>query len=123
MSIKSNNKYIEELTVEQLFNNGQYSIPIYQRNYAWGEPEVVQLLQDVMDVSTQHQEGSYYIGSLVVDRRQNGEFEIIDGQQRHTTLCVLLSVLKNEYNQHIQSIRQINLSFDSRPKSDRTLNS
>ncbi|WP_133407032.1 DUF262 domain-containing protein [Parashewanella tropica] len=115
------NKEIEELSVSQLFCEQTYVIPIYQRNYAWGEPEVEQLLQDVMDVAMQNSTSDYYIGSLVAYRRENGEFETIDGQQRHTTLSILLAVLKNEFEQDLGKVDHINLGFDSRPKSDQTL--
>ncbi|MCW7555092.1 DUF262 domain-containing HNH endonuclease family protein [Endozoicomonas gorgoniicola] len=119
----SRNQYedIEELSVAKLFCSHKYVIPIYQRNYAWSEPEVEQLIQDVMDVALQNSESDYYLGSLVTYRRDNGLFETIDGQQRHTTLSILLSVLKNEFKQDLGDIDHINLGFDSRPKSDQTL--
>ena len=112
---------ISELSVSGLFRQHKYVIPIYQRNYAWGEPEVEQLIQDVMDGALQNSESDYYIGSLVAYRRKNGEFETIDGQQRHTTLSILLAVLKHEFGQDLGDIDHINLGFDSRPKSDLTL--
>lgn len=112
---------LRELSVAQLFQNDDYMIPAYQRNYAWGEPEIVQLIQDIMDVAMQKKTDDYYIGSLVVYRRADGCFETIDGQQRHTTLSILLAVLKNEYRQAINGIDHSNLGFDSRKVSDRTL--
>ncbi len=112
---------LRELSVARLFLHDDYIIPAYQRNYAWGEPEVVQLIQDIMDVAVQKKTDDYYIGSLVVYRRADGCFEIIDGQQRHTTLSILLAVLKNEYRQAINGIDHSNLGFDSRKVSDRTL--
>ena len=114
------NKNIQELSIKQLFQNENYTIPIYQRNYAWSEPEVEQLIQDVLDSATSNEQESYYIGSLVVFQRKDLTFEIIDGQQRHTTLCILLSALKNKYSQDLNFIK-INLNFDSRPKSAKTL--
>lgn len=112
---------ITELSIAELFSSEQYVIPIYQRNYAWGEPEVEQLIQDVMDVAEQKNKSDYYVGSLVTYSRENGDFETIDGQQRHTTLSILLSVLKNEFKQDIGDVSRINLNFDSRPKSAQTL--
>jgi hypothetical protein len=113
---------IQELSVAELFQQDEYIIPIYQRNYAWGEPEVEQLLQDILDVSTQHEiKSTYYIGSLVVHERSAGIFETIDGQQRHTTLGVILSVLKHKLPTELTRITKVNLGFDSRPKSARTL--
>lgn len=112
---------LSELSVSQLFLHDDYMIPAYQRNYAWGEPEIVQLIQDIMDVAMQKKTDDYYIGSLVVYHRLDGCFETIDGQQRHTTLSILLAVLKNEYGQAISGINHSNLGFDSRKVSDRTL--
>lgn len=117
---------VKELSVAELFQSGRYTIPIYQRNYAWGEPEVKQLIRDVLDTAERkHEDGAnryYYIGSLVVYRREGNDiYETIDGQQRHTTLGILLAVLKNAFQQKIDPIEYINLEFDSRKKSERTL--
>jgi hypothetical protein len=114
---------VTELSITELFSEGEYIIPIYQRNYAWGEPEVEQLLQDIMDVAEQADEHhkSYYIGSLVAYRRKDGNFETIDGQQRHTTLSIIISALRNEFSLAVNDITRSNLGFDSRPKSDETL--
>jgi uncharacterized protein with ParB-like and HNH nuclease domain len=116
-------KYLDELSVERLFSEGQYIIPIYQRNYAWGEPEIEQLIQDILDVAKQSDKADYYIGSLVVNDRNNAIYETIDGQQRHTTLSIILAALKNKFDEPIAGIIRSNLSFDSRPKSDQTLRS
>ena len=75
-----------EFNVENIFKY-KYLIPIYQRNYAWGKDEIEALLEDIKG----SKEG-YFIGSLVV--REKGEFfEVIDGQQRLTTLFLILKHL------------------------------
>src|SRR5690554_3177615 len=86
---------IEQYSVSELLNGEvDYLIPMYQRNYAWGEAEITQLTQDVLDELLKH-DGStdaftpYYIGTLVVFRKLEGAgerplFEVIDGQQRLT---------------------------------------
>lgn len=114
------NKEPTELTVESLFAAGQYIIPIYQRNYAWGKTEIEQLLQDLMDAASQTVQKDYYLGSLVVHQRQNGQYEVIDGQQRHTTLSILIAVLKN-INKHNPISQQTNLTFEHRSLSSKTL--
>lgn len=124
---------VTELSITDLFSEGEYIIPIYQRNYAWGEPEVEQLLQDILDVAKQADIHSmenaqskpklYYIGSLVAYKRKDGNFETIDGQQRHTTLSIIISALRNEFSLATNNITRSNLGFDSRPKSDETLRS
>ncbi|MEF1337557.1 DUF262 domain-containing protein, partial [Vibrio rotiferianus] len=131
---------VEELSVEKLFDSKtQYVIPIYQRNYAWGAPEIEQLIQDISDAaglitqsdgSDTFEQGKYYLGSLVVYQREKQSYrsevvyETIDGQQRHTTLSILLAYLRNKkvLDESEQQKLAINLTFDSRPKSSRALN-
>ena len=60
----------------------KYVIPLYQRNFAWRNEEISQLLQDLVDACESAENHNYYIGSLVTLKRHNGEFEVIDGQQR-----------------------------------------
>ncbi|MCX6162895.1 MAG: DUF262 domain-containing protein, partial [Ignavibacteriae bacterium] len=91
---------ITELNIKDLLSTGKYVIPIYQRNYAWSEPEVTQLIQDIVDFSKKESNSNYYIGTLVVFNRKEANnivFETIDGQQRLTTLIILLSAIKNNY--------------------------
>lgn len=119
---------LEILSIEQLFSSGEYVIPIYQRNYAWGEAEINQLIRDIYDFSKNQDNSNkdYFIGSLVVfERKENDKtlFETIDGQQRLTTLNILLSVLHREFH-HVLSDPidfSLNLRFDSRKKSTRTI--
>lgn len=85
---------IEALSVRELFNQGKYSIPIYQRNYAWSMEQVGQLIQDVANAACKNVNNNYYIGNLIVDRHRDGVFETIDGQQRLTTLFIILSALR-----------------------------
>ena len=63
---------VRELSIQDLLKGeASYLIPMYQRNYAWEEAEITQLIQDVID--SQRKGGKYYIGTLVVDRQQRGE--------------------------------------------------
>ena len=115
---------VAALTVSQLFRSGHYTIPIYQRNYAWGQEEIEQLIQDIWDVARQNRgDNHYFIGSLVVAQRGLDRYETIDGQQRHTTLSILLAVLKHAFDLALPDITNINLHFDCRDKSDATLSS
>lgn len=125
----SNNGDIKELTITDVFNSDKYVIPRYQRNYAWEEKEITQLIQDVLDFALDEDksEANYYIGTLVVyERSHNGHtyYETIDGQQRLTTLNLLISAFKRNFH-HIKNVKdfdfQLNLTFDSRVKSTNTL--
>lgn len=94
-----------------IFKSVNYYIPLYQRDYAWEEKQIVQLIEDIDDVNLGE---NYYIGSLIVANR-NGLFEVVDGQQRLTTLFLLLSYLGlNEGNEEA-------LSFSCRENSNYTL--
>lgn len=86
----------ELLTVSELFDHGSvYTVPIYQRNYAWRAPQIEQLISDIQDAVVR-QESGYFLGNLVVTPRdQHSGFEVIDGQQRLTTLYLLLTFLEN----------------------------
>lgn len=118
------NESIQALNVQSLLENKQkYFIPMYQRNYAWGEQEIDQLILDIQDY--QHKNQKYYIGTLVVFEHSNGSYEIIDGQQRFTTLTLLAICLKRLSKEEkivldMSWFNQFNLDFESRPKSSLT---
>jgi len=118
----TNNEEIKELSIKTLFNgNDEYLIPIYQRNYAWTNAEVEQLVMDIHGYSNKEQ--NYYIGTLVVFEKivhNKKVFETIDGQQRLTTLSILLSVLKNEYKDTELKFHHL-LKYESREISTDTL--
>lgn len=110
------NTELKELSVAQLLvsSDMQFQIPIYQRNYAWQKDEITALVQDVYDAWRKNSTSVYYIGTLVTHTIRKDEFEIIDGQQRLTTICLLLKVLNVNIN--------INkLTFRAREKSNRTM--
>ncbi|ENW99033.1 hypothetical protein F900_02718 [Acinetobacter modestus] len=129
------NEPIQVLKVKALFENKQtYIIPMYQRNYAWGEKEIDQLILDIQDYQKQtdqlnqgqtQENKKYYIGTLVVFERSNSTYEIIDGQQRFTTLTLLAICLKRLSKEEkivldMSWFNQFNLDFQSRPKSSLT---
>lgn len=116
-------KELKLYKIKELFNEQyKYIIPIYQRNFAWSEGEIRQLILDIFDYSIDNSNKDYYIGTLIVYERENN-FEIIDGQQRLTTLSILLSLIKNEdkYKKYITENYNLNLTFDSRKNSTETL--
>ena len=86
----------------------KYIIPLYQRNFAWRTDEIHQLLQDVYEACRSIPKRNYYIGSLVVLKRHNGDYEVVDGQQRLTVLSLIAILLKK--------LSRPVLSYDSRPE-------
>ena len=112
---------MEEFSVYKIFEN-EYTIPIYQRAYAWTENEINTLIDDIYDYYNRGGEQKYYIGSLVVHSDDNGIISVIDGQQRLTTLCLLICYLKNE-SPHSKLAEKIDvkLNFESRKRSTEIL--
>lgn len=113
-------------TIKILDDNGtifdtdsRYVIPRYQRAYAWEDKEIIQLIDDINDIESK--EIVYYIGSLVVAQVKEKEntYEVVDGQQRLTTLYLLL--------QYLLSLGALDgelgktISFDCRANSNYTL--
>lgn len=99
----------EILQVSNLFFQANYEIPIYQRNYAWREEQIQQLLDDINTSSH-----NYFLGTLIVNQKDLDSYEVIDGQQRLTTLFLLQKYLK-------MSVLQGSLYFEAREKSNHTL--
>ncbi len=73
-------------------SSGMYVIPTLQRPYTWGKTQIVNLFNDIRDAS-----GPYYIGSIVIIDREGRNInrdQIIDGQQRLTTLSLFLVAMR-----------------------------
>lgn len=93
----NNNISVNKQTVIDLLKSGKdhrFLIPEYQRPYAWGDDEVITLFDDLWEFSIERTtEGgakTYFLGSIVSYENTKGEKEIIDGQQRITSLFLLL---------------------------------
>lgn len=103
----------KEFNIETIFKDTRYIIPIYQRNYAWTSIEIEQLLEDIRNAL--NNSSKYYLGNLIVNRCGKNLYEVIDGQQRLTTLFLLLCFLNhNCFNKN-------SLTFQIRKKSNKTL--
>lgn len=109
-------KILDEVTIFD--TNAHYVIPRYQRAYAWEDKEIVQLIDDINDIDSSE---NYYIGSLVVSKIQGKAetYEVVDGQQRLTTLFLLLQYLVSEGA--LEGEIGQTLTFDCRSKSKYTL--
>lgn len=85
-----------EQPLNQIFSpQFEFSIPDYQRPYAWGGEQAGQLLSDIMEAQQRNPEEPYFLGSLVLVKEEgNPKADVIDGQQRLTTLTILLAVLR-----------------------------
>jgi hypothetical protein len=120
--MKSNSLPLKVLSINEIYNGDKltYEVPIYQRNYAWEKDEIATLIQDVYDAFKVNKE-YYYIGTLVSFHKGDQVYEVIDGQQRLTTINLVLSALnikkenkltyraRKKSNDTIQSIPQFNV--------------
>lgn len=83
-------------TYRHLMGNGMiYSVPRFQRDYSWTDVEWDDLWADIQNLFSAEPEPAHYMGYLVLQSNDNKNFDIIDGQQRLTTLSILiLAILK-----------------------------
>lgn len=88
---------LQERSIYDIYLGGQepetYMIPIYQRNYAWEDDEIRALIKDVYDSMKKASNQPYYIGTLVTYKRGDNVYEVIDGQQRLTTVYIILKAM------------------------------
>lgn len=91
---------VNKQSVEVLLGSGRakpFVIPEYQRPYAWTDEQVETLFEDLWEFTATsggtEREGSYFLGSVVAYENEDGEQEIIDGQQRITSLFLLLRAI------------------------------
>ncbi len=78
-------------TFRQLMGNAlSYRVPLFQRDYSWGADEWDDLWQDITGLFGEDPEPAHYMGYLVLRSEDNKAFDIIDGQQRMTTLSLLM---------------------------------
>jgi uncharacterized protein with ParB-like and HNH nuclease domain len=87
----------QDISVAGLFQSF-YAVPDYQREYVWNTEQVEQLLTDIlgeMNGTDPEHSPEYFIGSIVVCPGQSGLLDLIDGQQRMTTLYVTLCAIRD----------------------------
>lgn len=86
-----------EVQLGELFTNKfDFAIPDYQRPYAWGRDETLQLLDDLRGSLDRDTDEPYFLGSVVLVKEKGiPSAEVIDGQQRLTTLTILFAVLRD----------------------------
>ena len=96
--------------------DGKFYIPSYQRGYRWEKDQVYRLLDDIYTNGAK----SYCLQPVVV-RKQNDRYELIDGQQRLTTLYILLNFIQKEYKPRIKL--NYSLNYETRTDSEAFLDS
>ena len=92
---------------------GNFFVPDYQRGYRWGENEVKQLLGDIYENGLK----SYYLQPIVVQPIKGEDFELIDGQQRLTTLYLLLNYLEKSFSGESKTSRKYEITYETRKET------
>lgn len=97
---------VDQKTVKELFvdKKSDFLIPDYQRPYAWSEEECLTLWEDIFDFAFPeldpgkfNSENEYYLGPIVTYKNKDNKLEIIDGQQRLTTIMLLLRAFYTKF--------------------------
>ncbi len=107
---------LKVMSIDKICNGDKviYEVPIYQRNYAWEKDEISTLIQDVYDAYTSKR-SNYFVGTLVTYHKGDQIYEVIDGQQRLTTINLVLGALGITC--------QNKLTYRARKKSNDTIQS
>jgi len=80
-----------------------YQVPDYQRPYSWGDEQVEQLWDDIYSAMESRDE-SYFLGAMILIKTKDGYFEVVDGQQRLTTLTILFCVIRDLYGDKLKKL-------------------
>ena len=94
-----------EYPVAKIFSSDfDYAIPSYQRPYAWTEVQAGDLFSDLYDFFVKEKDETYFLGSIVLIKDEGKPHaEVIDGQQRLTTLTILLAALTSYFSGDLRS--------------------
>ncbi len=86
----------ERKSIEELFaGDAHFSVPRYQRSFAWTADETEELWEDLLDAANRG--GEYFLGTIVLQRADSPEEGIIDGQQRLACITMLFSAIRNVF--------------------------
>lgn len=97
--MEASERTISRILTEQI----RYEIPPYQRPYSWEKGNVEQLLDDVWE-AYEADDAEYFIGSLItIERAKDALYEVVDGQQRLTTLNLIFARLRDSVDEPAKS--------------------
>lgn len=93
-----------EYSIGKIFSSDfDYVIPSYQRPYAWTTVQAAELFSDLHDFHSKEKDDTYFLGSIVLIKEEGKPLaEVIDGQQRLTTLTILLAALTHRASGNIR---------------------
>lgn len=111
-------------TISQLLKSVKYSVDYYQREYRWEEKQIAELIADLTDKFLEDFEsshprkevakyGHYFLGSIIISSKENIKY-IVDGQQRITSLTLLLIYLRNLQKAYANKVNIDELVFSEK---------
>jgi uncharacterized protein with ParB-like and HNH nuclease domain len=83
--------------VSNVLKTKRFRVPAYQRSYSWEQEHIQSLLNDVHD-AIKNKEKEYFLGSIVVTGPTDQRYEVVDGQQRLTTVSLLIAAIKDIFD-------------------------
>ena len=115
---------LEEISITGL-KSREFWIPSYQRGYRWTHTEVRALLDDIKEFDTgTHKDAWYCLQPIVVKKQDDGRFELIDGQQRLTTIFIILQSMSEWLSNERRKVggAEYRLIYETRADSEDFLN-
>ena len=113
-------KSIYELLCNEEGKAERFFIPSYQRGYRWSSRQVIDLLKDIWEFASkrQKQEGEFYCLQPIVVKRTDSKYIVIDGQQRLTTLYIVLKYLEQKIEDDFYITSFYDLEYETRNKEN-----
>lgn len=94
----------EQAQVFSLLENRKYIIPDYQREIRWKKENLIELVRDIS-------RGDKFLGNIILNKRNDHEYEIIDGQQRTTTLLMIIYYIKSKFEEELDILQTCDIEM------------
>ena len=120
MNEKLKLKSIYELIFNEDEKAESFFIPAYQRGYRWSSIQVIDLLKDIWEFASKRhkKEGEFYCLQPIVAKKRNSKYIVIDGQQRLTTLYIILKYLEKKIEDDFYITSFYDLEYETRNKNN-----
>lgn len=114
---------IQQLTINlegvgTVLKSRRFKVPAYQRSYAWEVEHIDALLNDIADAIA-NKEKEYFLGSIVVTSADSNRFEVVDGQQRLTTISLIILAIKEIFQREDDHEVVVSVKSDFLASTDR----
>lgn len=104
--------------ISTVLKTQRFRVPAYQRSYAWEPEHVEALLSDIQD-AIRGKESEYFLGSIVITGHSTGRHDVVDGQQRLTTVSLLIACIKEIFTKNGDQEAATSIKADFLANTDR----